>query len=45
MRNMLIGVVLGICIATVGFSGIARILDNSVTKLQSVASDAAKDSK
>lgn len=42
---MLIGVVLGICIATVGFSGIARILDNSVTKLQSVATDAAKDAK
>ena len=43
MRNILIGIVIGICIATVGFSGIARILDNSVTKLQSVANDAAKD--
>jgi capsular polysaccharide biosynthesis protein len=42
MRNILIGVVLGICIATVGFSGIARILDNSVTKLQSVTKDAAE---
>ena len=35
------GVVTGIVICTVGFTGIARILDNSVTKVQSVAKEAA----
>ena len=30
MRNILIGFILGIVVATVGFSGVARILDNSI---------------
>jgi hypothetical protein len=30
MRNILIGFILGIVVATVGFSGVARILDNGI---------------
>lgn len=30
MRNLIIGFVLGIVVATVGFSGVARILDNGI---------------
>jgi len=30
MRNIIIGFVLGIVVATVGFSGVARILDNGI---------------
>ena len=41
MIKYIAGVVTGIVICTVGFTGIARILDNSVTKVQSVAKEAA----
>jgi capsular polysaccharide biosynthesis protein len=30
MRNLVIGFVLGIVVATVGFSGVARMLDNGI---------------
>ncbi len=30
MRNLAIGFVLGLVVATVGFSGVARILDKSI---------------
>jgi hypothetical protein len=30
MRNLIIGFVLGIVVATVGFSGVARMLDNGI---------------
>ena len=38
MRNFVIGVIFGLVLATVGFSGIARILDHGVVavKQQSV---------
>ena len=42
MKNILIGIVIGIVVATVGFSGIARIMDNGVTKVQEVSKQAAK---
>lgn len=42
MKNILIGIVLGIVIATVGFSGVARIFDNGVNKVQEVSREAAK---
>lgn len=34
MRVFLTGFVLGIAVATVGFSGIARILDNGITTVK-----------
>lgn len=30
MRNLIMGFVLGIVVATVGFSGVARMLDNGI---------------
>ena len=38
----IIGTVFGLMLATVGFSGIARILDNGVQKVQEVSKEAAK---
>lgn len=42
MKAYIAGVLTGIVICTVGFSGVARILDNSVSKVQEVAKDAAR---
>ena len=39
MRNLLIGFVLGIVVATVGFGGIAQLLDNGVEKVKQVTRD------
>jgi hypothetical protein len=42
MSKFIIGAIFGVMICTVGFSGIARMFDNGVAKVQSVAKDAAK---
>ena len=42
MKNFLIGTVFGIILATVGFSGIARLLDNGVEKVKQVTVEQAK---
>ena len=42
MRTYILGVITGIVICTVGFSGIARMLDNGVAKVQEVSKEAAK---
>ena len=42
MKNFLIGTVFGIIVATVGFSGIAKMLDKSVDKVKEVTIDQAK---
>jgi len=42
MKNFLIGTVFGIVIATVGFSGIAKMLDKSVDKVKEVTIEQAK---
>jgi capsular polysaccharide biosynthesis protein len=42
MRNLVIGFVLGIVVATVGFSGVARILDNGVGAVKSTSKDLAQ---
>ncbi len=42
MKNILIGIVIGIVLTTVGFSGVARIFDNGLNKVQDVAKEAAK---
>ena len=42
MKNFLIGVVVGIILTTVGFSGIARIFDNGLNKVQEISKEAAK---
>lgn len=42
MTKLLIGFILGIVVATVGFSGIARMLDNGVNKVKEVSQEQAK---
>ena len=42
MKQFFIGTIFGIIVATVGFGGIARMIDKSVDKVQDVAKEAAK---
>jgi len=42
MTKLLIGFILGIVVATVGFSGIAKLLDNGVEKVKQVTVEQAK---
>jgi hypothetical protein len=41
MKNFVIGTVFGIVIATIGFSGVARLLDSGVNKVKAVAHEQA----
>ena len=42
MKGVIIGTVFGIAVCTVGFSGIARMFDNGLNKVQEVTKEAAK---
>jgi hypothetical protein len=42
MIRITIGFILGVLVCTVGVSGIARIFDNGVAKVQEVSKEAAK---
>ena len=42
MKMFIIGTVFGIMIVSIGFSGMARMLDNGVSKVQEVSKEAAK---
>ena len=42
MKGFVIGTVFGIMVCTVGFTGIARMFDNGLTKVQEVSKEAAK---
>lgn len=42
MTKLVIGVVIGIVIATVGFSGIARLLDRGVQTIQEQSKELAR---
>jgi hypothetical protein len=42
MKTFIMGTIFGIVVATVGFSGIARMLDNGVEKTKSIAVESAK---
>ena len=42
MKNFVAGTIFGIVICTIGFSGIARLFDNGVSKVQEVAKEASK---
>lgn len=42
MRNFILGLICGIVIATVGFTGIARLLDNGVQVVKQAAEAGAK---
>lgn len=40
--KFLLGVFVGIVIATIGFSGVARLLDRSVDKVKDIATEQVK---
>jgi hypothetical protein len=42
MKTFIIGAVFGVIVATVGFSGIAKMLDNSIEKTKAIAIEQAK---
>jgi hypothetical protein len=42
MKGFIIGTIFGIVICTVGLSGIARMFDNGVSKVQQVTKEAAQ---
>lgn len=42
MKTFIIGTIFGILISTVGITGIAKIMDNGVSKVQEVSKEAAK---
>ena len=42
MKTFIMGTIFGIVVATVGFSGIARMLDNGVAKTKQIAVEGAK---
>jgi hypothetical protein len=42
MKGFVLGTIFGIILCTVGFSGIARMLDTGVSKVQEISKEAAK---
>lgn len=42
MKNFLLGTIFGIVIATIGFGGVARLLDNGVNKVKEVTIEQVK---
>jgi hypothetical protein len=42
MRAFVLGTLFGIVIATVGFTGVAKILDKGVEKTKAIATEGAK---
>ena len=40
--RFILGVIVGIVIATIGFSGVAKLLDRGVDKVKEVATEQAK---
>jgi hypothetical protein len=42
MKNFVLGTIFGIVISTVGFTGIARMLDNGIQKTKELATETAK---
>lgn len=42
MRNLVVGFVLGLVVATVGFSGVARMLDRGITSIKTQSEELAK---
>ena len=42
MKNFILGTIFGIILSTVGFSGIARIVDKGIEKTKDIATESAK---
>jgi len=42
MKSFILGTIFGIVVSTVGFSGIARMLDKGIEKTKDIATEGAK---
>jgi hypothetical protein len=42
MKNFLLGTLFGIVIATIGFSGVAKLLDSGVNKVKEITIEQAR---
>lgn len=42
MKGFILGTIFGILVCTVGFTGMARMFDNGVSKVQEVAKEASR---
>lgn len=42
MKMFIVGTIFGIVVSTVGFTGIAKMLDNGIEKTKSIATETAK---
>jgi capsular polysaccharide biosynthesis protein len=42
MRNFILGTIFGIVVSTVGFTGIARMLDKGIEKTKDIATETIK---
>ena len=42
MKNFIFGTLFGIVVATVGFSGIAKLLDNGINKTKEIVQEQVK---
>lgn len=42
MLNFIMGLILGVVVSTVGFTGIAEVADSGVQKIQNTVKDTAK---
>lgn len=42
MKNFILGTIFGIIIATIGFGGIARMLDNGIAKTKAIAVESSQ---
>jgi hypothetical protein len=43
MKNFILGTIFGIVISTIGFSGIAKLLDNGVNKTKTIVQEQVKE--
>ena len=43
MRNFILGTLFVIVVATIGFSGVAKLLDGGVNKVKAVATEQVKE--
>jgi hypothetical protein len=43
MRNFFLGTMFGIVISTIGFSGVAKLLDNGVNKTKAMVQEQVKE--
>lgn len=43
MKNFLFGTLFGIVISTIGFSGVAKLLDNGVNKTKAIVQEQVKE--